>query len=462
MRSLRARVLVALFVVVGSFGVALGLNALELARIGGSLELVNEVYLPLAALASRLGAEVERGDIRPLLVDARTIIAGARTEDPEERAALNAALRQVDEVETAWLTVVNAQATPSAAREEILQLGTLADSRITAVSDKTARAQSSAVRTAFASSLVAAVVAALVLIVARRVLQPVDQLTDAVRQMTAGKPLPVLNTAGDDEIATLARAVGSMAQAVAERDAERERRLRSERLALVGQMLAQVTHEVRNPLNALSLNVELLLEDVRAAEFPGRVGVEEVARGVMGEIRRLEAVTERYLDLARRPPAMLAPEDPVGLARSVLLVEEEALRRSGVEAEVWVDPAKDPTGCVVEMDGGVVRRALLNLLQNAAQAGARHIVVRVGAERRVAVFSVEDDGPGVPEESQAHLFEPFFTTRAQGTGLGLAVARQSIEDIGGTLIYRASKGGSVFEIRVGTGPTAATAPLPSR
>ena len=128
MRSLRARVLVALFVVVGSFGVALGLNALELARIGGSLELVNEVYLPLAALASRLGAEVERGDIRPLLVDARTIIAGARTEDPEERAALNAALRQVDEVETAWLTVVNAQATPSAAREEILQLGTLAES----------------------------------------------------------------------------------------------------------------------------------------------------------------------------------------------------------------------------------------------------------------------------------------------------------------------------------------------
>ena len=102
------------------------------------------------------------------------------------------------------------------------------------------------------------------------------------------------------------------------------------------------------------------------------------------------------------------------------------------------------------------------MLQNAAQAGARHIVVRVGADRRVAVFSVEDDGPGVPEESQAHLFEPFFTTRAQGTGLGLAVARQSIEDIGGTLIYRASKEGSVFEIRVGTGLPSAIAPLPSR
>jgi len=464
MRSLRARVLMALFVVVGSFGFALGLNALELSRIGRSLELVNEVYLPLAALASRLGAEVERGDLRPLLSEGRSIVAGARTEDPEERAALNAALRQVDEVETAWQAAVRSGASPGSARDEILQLGTLADSRITAVSDKTARAQSAAVRTAFASSMVAAVVAALVLIVARRALQPVDQLTDAVRQMTAGKPLPVLNVAGDDEIATLARAVGSMAQAVAERDAERERRLRSERLALVGQMLAQVTHEVRNPLNALSLNVELLLEDVGAAEFPGRVSVEEVARGVMGEIRRLEAVTERYLDLARRPPAMIAPEDPLGLATSVLQVEEGALRRAGVEAEVATDPESDAVDCVVDMDGGVVRRALLNLLQNAAQAGAHHIVVRVGvgADRKSAVFSVEDDGPGVPEDAQAHLFEPFFTTRAQGTGLGLAVARQSIEDVGGTLTYRASKAGAVFEIRVGPTSLSATAPPPSR
>ena len=102
MRSLRARVLFALLVVVGSFGVALGLNALELARIGRSLDLVNDVYLPLAGTSSRMGAAVERGDLAPLLADAREILAGARTEEPEERAALNAAQRQVAEVETAW------------------------------------------------------------------------------------------------------------------------------------------------------------------------------------------------------------------------------------------------------------------------------------------------------------------------------------------------------------------------
>lgn len=442
MRSLRARVLLALLIVVGSFSIALGLNALELSRIGRSLDLVNDVYLPLAGASSRMGAAVERGDLAILLAEAREILAGARTEDPEERAALKAADRQILEVETAWAGRATTGVGP--AREEILQLGALADSRITAVSDKTSRAQSAASRTAIGSGGVAAVVAALVLIAARRALRPVEKLTAAVRRMAEGEVAPDLDVSGDDEIATLGRALSTMAHAVAERDAERERRMRSERLALVGQMLAQVTHEVRNPLNALSLNAELLLEDVRGADFPGRESATTLAKGLMGEIRRLEAVTERYLDLARRPAVAVAPEDPAALARSVVAVEEEALKRAGVDASVVIEGSVG----TVDMDGGVVRRALLNLLQNAAQAGARHVVVRVAALGAGVVLTVEDDGRGVPEAARSRLFEPFYTTRVDGTGLGLAIARQSIEDSGGTLTFRPGRPGSVFEIRI--------------
>ncbi len=448
MRSLRARVLFALLVVVGSFGVALGLNALELARIGRSLDLVNDVYLPLAGTSSRMGAAVERGDLAPLLADAREILAGARTEEPEERAALNAAQRQVAEVETAWSERAAVGSGP--VHEEILQLGTLADSRITAVSDKTSRAQSAAVRTAIGSGGVAAAVAALVLVAARRALRPVERMTAAVRQMAEGQLAPELDLIGDDEIATLGRAVSTMARAVAERDAERDRRMRSERLAMVGQMLAQVTHEVRNPLNALSLNAELLLEDVRGAEFPARESATTLAKGLMGEIRRLEAVTERYLDLARRPAVAVAPEDPAALVRSVVGVEEEVLRRAGVDVSVVIEGAVG----TVEMDGGVVRRALLNLLQNAAQSGAKRVVVRVARAGTGVLLSVEDDGPGVPSAAQPLLFEPFYTTRVDGTGLGLAIARQSIEDAGGTLTFRAGVRGSVFEIRTSPRPPA--------
>jgi signal transduction histidine kinase len=301
------------------------------------------------------------------------------------------------------------------------------------------------VRSALGSGGVAALVAVIVLVVARRALRPVETLTAAVRQMAEGRVSPHLDIEGDDEIATLSRAVGTMARAVAERDAERERRLRSERLALVGQMLAQVTHEVRNPLNALSLNAELLLEDIRGADFPDRESATVLATGLMGEIRRLEAVTERYLDLARRPAVSLAAEDPEVLARSVVRVEEEALRRAGVEVSVVVvGPVR-----AITLDGGVVRRALLNVLQNAAQCGAHAIVVRVTCEPTGLLIAVEDDGPGVPPEVRAHLFEPFFTTRVTGTGLGLAVARQSLEDAGGSLAFRPGSPGSVFEIRVG-------------
>lgn len=448
MRTLRARVLLALVVLVGGFTAALGVNVFELTRIGRSLDLVNGVYLPLAAQASRMSATVERGDLAPLVTQARSTLAGVRTDDPEERAALNAAMRQIDEVANVARPADGAAPDVRLVREEILQLGALADSRITAVADKTARAQSEAVRSAAVGSAVAAVVAALVWTAARRTLRPVEALTDAVRRMAEGQPMPELEVAGSDEIATLGRAVQTMARAVAERDAERERRQRSERLALVGQMLAQVTHEVRNPLNALSLNMELLVDEVRSTERAGGAAAEELASGVMGEIRRLEQVTQRYLDLARRPASVLAPEEPVALARSVLQAEEEALRRLGVEAVV-VDEGGGPAE--VELDGGVVRRALLNLVQNAAQAGATRVVVRVAVlpGPRPARFTVEDDGPGVPEAARAHLFEPFFTTRAQGTGLGLAIARQSIEDVGGTLDFRPGPQGSVFEIRVG-------------
>lgn len=451
MRSLRARVILALAVVVGAFALALGVNAWAFARIGRSLDLVNEVYLPLAGISSRMGAAADSGDFGTLLQEARATLDAGQTEDPEERAALNAAQRQIDEVETA----LRARAVDGVAplREEILQLGALSDSRITAVSDKTARAQAEGVRTALVSGGVAVLVAVLVLTAARRALRPVEHLTEAVRRMAAGQPLPRLDLVGDDEIATLARAVSTMAVAVAERDAERERRVRSERLATVGQMLAQVTHEVRNPLNALSLNVELLLEDVRAAEFPSQQEAETLAVGLMVEIRRLEAVTERYLDLARRPAPALAPEDPVALARSMVAVEEEALRRVGVDASVVVMPGTD--GWVMDMDGGVVRRALLNLLQNASQAGAKHIIVRVGfveiGRGGALTLAVEDDGRGVPDCALPHLFEPFYTTRVDGTGLGLVVARQSVEDAGGTLTYRPGSPGSVFEIRLSTG-----------
>lgn len=215
-----------------------------------------------------------------------------------------------------------------------------------------------------------------------------------------------------------------------ERIEDRKRLARSERLALVGQMLAQITHEVRNPLNAMSLNAELLAEDVVDAE--ARAMLETIT----GEIRRLERITARYLDLSRRRTPEVQPCEPLALVREVVRVEEEALRRAGVEATVSGD---DPR--MVELDAEALRRALRNMVRNAVEAGARHVRLEVAVEGEDLVVRVADDGPGLEPGQADRAFEPFFTTKAQGTGLGLAISRQELEDVGGALRLDSAPGG---------------------
>jgi signal transduction histidine kinase len=223
---------------------------------------------------------------------------------------------------------------------------------------------------------------------------------------------------------------------VTDRLRDRERLARSERLALVGQMLAQITHEVRNPLNAISLNAELLAEEVEDGESSAMLSV------LTSEIRRLEGVTARYLDLARRRQSEPTSEDPLELVREGAQLEREALRRASVELTV-----SGTSKGVGELDGEALRRVLRNVLRNAVEAGAHEIHVAVEPHPDAVVVSVTDDGPGMDADQVARIFEPFYTTKAKGTGLGLAISRQELEDIGGTLVCESAPGrGSTFRV----------------
>ncbi|MFT4974476.1 MAG: signal transduction histidine kinase [Myxococcota bacterium] len=220
-----------------------------------------------------------------------------------------------------------------------------------------------------------------------------------------------------------ARGVLYVGEDVTEREAVRERLARAERLAVVGQMLAQITHEVRNPLNAMSLNTELLADDIDPDSESG-----EILATITAEIRRLEALTGRYLSLSRRRQPERSPEDPAAMVREILRQEEAALRLAGVAVTHTVAATR-----LVELDSDPVRRALRNILLNAVEAGAHSVSIdtTVGDDQLTIVIC--DDGPGMSTEELKQAFEPFFTTKAQGTGLGLAISRQEIEDIGGTL-----------------------------
>lgn len=208
----------------------------------------------------------------------------------------------------------------------------------------------------------------------------------------------------------------------------RERLARSERLALIGQMLAQITHEVRNPLNALSLNAELLADELGGLDPKHETEAWDLLGTVANEIERLTQVTAHYLQLARRPRATLAREDLALVVDDVARLLAAELSQAGVRMEVRADAVPPQL-----LDGNQLKQALLNVVRNATEAGARHLVLAVSRRDGEIVVSLQDDGPGMTPEEVEKATEPFYSSKATGTGLGLAITKQILEDHDGTV-----------------------------
>jgi nitrogen fixation/metabolism regulation signal transduction histidine kinase len=229
---------------------------------------------------------------------------------------------------------------------------------------------------------------------------------------------------------------------VTERNAVRDRLMRSERLAVVGRMLAQITHEVRNPLNAMSLNAELLNDEVEGKEATAMLET------ITEEIRRLETLTGRYLHLSRPRVPQMSTVDPEHLITELLRAEGPALEQMGVKVELQAS-TEGPT----TLDADAVSRAVRNLVRNAAEAGATHVDLRLICTDTRLSMTVTDNGPGLSEEQLEQAFDPFFTTKARGTGLGLAISRQELEEISGNLEFDSEySDGARFKLTVPLDP----------
>jgi two-component system, NtrC family, sensor kinase len=220
-----------------------------------------------------------------------------------------------------------------------------------------------------------------------------------------------------------------MVAAIARANAEL---LASERLAAIGKMAAQVTHEVRNPLSSLALNVELLDEELGA-----RGGeASQLLESIKLEVERLTQLTEKYLSLARRSRPDFQEED-LGLVVSDAISSSQAeLSQHAIRTGVSIEPHLPP----LALDETQIRQVMLNLIRNAreAMAGGGELNVAVRAQRPpdppdVLEISVEDSGGGMDDETRERLFEPFFTTKRNGNGLGLAITQEIVEAHGGTI-----------------------------
>jgi signal transduction histidine kinase len=226
-----------------------------------------------------------------------------------------------------------------------------------------------------------------------------------------------------------------------------ERLQQAERLSALGKLAAGLAHEIRNPLNAIGLAAQRIQREHPGAEGQGLGPLTTVIRD---EVRRLNRLIEDFLRLSpvRAPKLESVPLETV-LQELLPLVEEEArARRISVETQLTA------AGCRARVDADRLKQALLNLLRNALEAipeesSARVVRVRLEPRgSREVTLTIEDTGVGIPPEDRARVFDPDFTTKEKGLGLGLPMAAEIVRAHGGQIqVHSAPGGGTAFELR---------------
>jgi two-component system sensor histidine kinase HydH/two-component system sensor histidine kinase AtoS len=211
--------------------------------------------------------------------------------------------------------------------------------------------------------------------------------------------------------------------------------------AFMADVAVGIAHEVRNPLNAVQINLRILEEELGRLVPDRSAAPHEIVKKIASELQSLDDFVAEFLRFAR-PPRPRLESVPI---RSLLLelaafVEPECRRH---EVTLVVRPAEQPA--TITCDPTLVKHALLNLVLNAlhacASAGSHRIEISTRAEDGAVALVVRDDGTGIPPEILPRVFDAFFTTQAGGTGLGLPIARRIAEDHGGTLQLSSPPGG---------------------
>jgi two-component system, NtrC family, sensor kinase len=286
----------------------------------------------------------------------------------------------------------------------------------------------------------------------RSLLAPLARVTQRARAVASGDLTARDVRPSEDEIGQLEAAFEKMVSGVSRAQALA---LSNERLAAIGKMAAHVTHEIRNPLSAMGLNVELLAEELASlnASPPSphvpdgsrRTEAASLLAAIQREVQRLEQLSDEYLRVARLPQPRMEADDVAAVTREVIEFARPEIERSGCTLALHVADPLPPA----LFDEAQLRQALLNLLRNAREAmpGGGPIDVSVAAEGMGVVVDVDDRGGGIPEGIRARVFDPFFSTKGEGTGLGLAITQHIVQSHGGSVTCEPrDAGGTRFRI----------------
>jgi two-component system, NtrC family, sensor kinase len=277
-----------------------------------------------------------------------------------------------------------------------------------------------------------AICAVLFMVLAVVIHRPMLELQNKIAQVREGDLFVNVDFADrNDEIGDLGRHFNEMVRQLRESREEiqrlhRTQMSRAEHLATLGEMAAGLAHEIRNPLAGIAGVMEIVGRDL-----PPNSAAVSVLGEVRHEVVHINKIVSELLEIARPKPPVYRMGNLVAVAEHAAIFAREQAAAKHVTMEV-IRNAPVPT---LEFDSGQIHQVLLNLLLNAVQACGEGGSVRVefSSDDRTVTATVTDTGKGIPPAVLPNIFRPFFTTKGNGTGLGLSLARRIVEDHGGTI-----------------------------
>jgi signal transduction histidine kinase len=267
-------------------------------------------------------------------------------------------------------------------------------------------------------------------LLARRIAQPIHDLAEAAERIGRGNLERPVDVTARDELRVLAETMDRMRADLMARDQRNQ------------MMLAGIAHEVRNPLGGIELFAGILRDEIEEGD-ERREHVERIVR----ELDYLKRVVESFLEYARRPAPSMEDLDLAEVGKEVVAVESADAVQAEVELVSELQPA------AMRGDRDQLRRAVLNLVRNAIQASAgdsdaREVTIRSGTRAGRAFLEVHNRGEALSDHVKEQMFQPFYTSKEKGTGLGLAFVKEIVDDHDGDIVVDSTaESGTRFEVR---------------
>ena len=287
------------------------------------------------------------------------------------------------------------------------------------------------IRRLFATGMVFTVGIALIIFLARRYTTPIKNLVEDFKRVSAGDLSVTIPVESDDEIGEMAEGFNNMVEKLREREALEKRLYEAEHLSRVGQLASGIAHEIRNPLNYISLAIDHLKTEMLPCCGDKCSELEELTDKIKEEVRRANYMVVNFMNYGRplklRRTEVVYPE----LLAKVLPVLQDRLTEQHVVIDQQI-PAELPP---LWIDGELFRNCILNFVTNASQAMPEGGTITLGArqeEGRVKL-TFTDQGSGISPEDISKIFQPYFTTKDVGIGLGLAITERIIKEHGGAM-----------------------------